>query len=235
MKQTHSRQCPFDDINAFINAGVGDQPDDEGLVKLDSKWQWHSVARRAADVFGEDWREYLIQYVGVVLPSAGEVPHSFLTILADGRVIQVRRVRIFHGLTRAYIDIRYAPTNKRTIRGEVSVENVQHLKTWPAFQREVQPLWRGLALRGLIDKQRGRKPRHTDARKFWEESIEVHLALFEEHKQRSPYDPLYKYSQQAIAQRMGYSTSKEWREAADRLGVDRDELKQRALDAQPHF
>src|SRR6185503_3228763 len=103
MKQTHNWPT-FEDINAFIEARVGDQPDDEGLVKLDSKWQWHSVACRASDLFGENWRDYLIQYVGVVLHSfkrevsqteaRKRMTHTgFLTILADKRIVQVRRVR----------------------------------------------------------------------------------------------------------------------------------------------
>jgi len=162
MKQTHNWPT-FEDINAFIEARVGDQPDDEGLVKLDSKWQWHSVACRASDLFGENWRDYLIQYVGVVLHSfkrevsqteaRKRMTHTgFLTILADKRIVQVRRVRILHKLTTAFIDIRYAPVDKKTKLGVVGFENVQHLKTWPEFQTEILPLWKGLALRGLIEK-----------------------------------------------------------------------------------
>lgn len=79
--------------------------------------------------------------------------------------------------------------------------------------------------------QRGRKPRDYaagDADRFERDAIKVHLDLAAAH---SDSYKEYKYSQERIAPFMGFETVQGWCKRTDRIGVDRDRLKKKAVSA----
>jgi len=154
-----------EDENRFIKTRIGDAPDYTGLdLPGDENLKWRSV-RLLGHAFGDKWKDYLVQYVGLVRhkfrkPTSPDeakkklfgkkLSHLFLSIIHDGVwVIEVRRIRIFYKFTRAYLDIRY--THQHTNPPHVDLINVEYIQTLNAFNTQAKKLWEALALRALVE------------------------------------------------------------------------------------
>lgn len=151
---------------SFIKTRIGDALDDEGLnVAETTKPKWYSTVE-PGNVYGDEWKEYLIQYIGLVrhrfrkpIPVdeakqklKNKLAPLFLIILYNNRAIEVRRIRIFYKFSMAYVDIRYVWGH--TNPPHVALINVEHVKNLRAFNAQAKKLWTGLRLRGLIESSR---------------------------------------------------------------------------------
>jgi len=153
------------DEDRFIKTRIGDSADDEGLGLHRAKnLKWRSV-RLLGHAFGDEWEQYLIQYIGIVRhkfrkPTSPEeaknklfgkkISHLFLSIIHDDIwVIEVRRIRIFYKFSRAYLNILY--THKHTNPPQVHLINAEYIQTLQAFNTQAKKLWKALALRALIE------------------------------------------------------------------------------------
>jgi len=151
--------------NRFIKTRIRDALDYKGLDLPDAEnLEWRSV-NLLGYAFGEKWKEYLIQYVGLVRhkfekPTSPDeakkelmgkkLSHLFLSIIHDDIwVIEVRRIRIFYKFTMAYMDIRY--THQHTNPPQVDLINVEYIQTLKAFNTQAKKLWEALALRALVE------------------------------------------------------------------------------------
>ena len=150
--------------NRFIKTRIGDALDHEGLDLSRAKNLKWRTARLLGKAFGDEWNDYLVQYIGLVRhkfrkPTTSEeakkklgnkLSHLFFSIIHNHVwVIEVRRMRIFYKFSRGYIDISY--TSQRINPPHVKLINVEYIQTLEAFNNQAKKLWKGLALRALVE------------------------------------------------------------------------------------
>jgi hypothetical protein len=194
------------------------------------------VATLDGATFGDEWRNYEVQYIGwslewKPLPAAWYILNGYATGIKTpeppDRPLLLCGVHVHYKRSRAFAEILF-PNPGVGFESLDTIQNAQECNN----PTELIGVWRGFELFKHIQKQRGRKPRkYTDPIQFEKDTIQAHLSLVRKNKDNY-YEQVYEYSQEWIAAEMGFRSVLGWRKRANKLGVGLDGLKEKATAAE---